>query len=211
MIGFKLSPLTLSVLVMALVNLKKLGKDKNVRFVLVYLLFYFGALSLSDKKIDRYTLALFPPFLLLVSVHISKLKKGTQRKFVLLSLLFTLWVVSTYQPVYSAYYSPLFGGGKKAMEIGVFENSGEFFAQAAQYLNEKEGKSYVAIPNNIDAFAFHYKGFVQVDPNLETEYIVWSHDIDRKEIPKYENCAEIEKEFGTYDLTYVYIFKCATY
>jgi hypothetical protein len=208
-LGFKLSPLALTVLVIAVINFKKVLKFQNIRFVLFYILFYFGALSLSDKKIDRYTLALFPPLLLIVSVYISKLKKGAQRKFVILSLLFTIWVASTYGPVYSAYYSPLFGGGKKALEIGIFENSGEFFAQAAQYLNEKEEKLLVAVPNNIDAFSYHYKGFVHLEPSLETDYVVWSHDIDRKNVPEYENCSEIEKELGTYDLTYVYIFKCS--
>jgi len=210
-IGYKLSPLVLVLLAITALNFKKIWKEGYIKFVLWYLFFYLIALSLSDKKIDRYTLALIPPFLLLVSCYLTKLKKGVQRKFVLLTIIFTLWVAHTYHPVYSGYYSPLFGGAKKALEVGVFENSGEYFAQAAQYLNEKEGKPLVAVPNNVDAFAFHFKGHVQVNPSAQSDYVVWSHDIDRKEVPAYEGCTDIEKKLGTNDLTYVYIFRCASY
>jgi hypothetical protein len=207
-LGFKLSPLTLALFFGVVIKIGKLAKDKNLRFVLLYFLTYITILSVSEKKIDRYTLALFPPILLMVSVFISSLKRTARIKFLVLLILFNVWVIFTYHPVYSAYYSPLFGGAQKALDIGVFENSGEFFAQAAQYLNGKEGKLTVAIPNNIDAFTFHFRGHVQTEPNSETNYMIWSHDIDRKEAPTNEKCANVEKTFGTNKFPYVYVLKC---
>lgn len=205
-LGFKMSPFVLALTVAGLFNIKGYLKHKSLRLVLVYLGTYFVTLSLADKKIDRYALALFPPLILIASYHLQTLKKLTQVTFLTLSITFTIWLVSVHHPVYSSYYSPLFGGGTEAINLGVFENSGEYFAQAAEYLNNKGGRPLVAVPNNIDSFAFYYSGPVTTI-SADGDYIVWSHDIDRKVAPVYMGCV-IETDFSVQDFTYLYIYNC---
>ena len=205
-LSFKLSPFTLALFAAAILNVKAYKKDKNAALIIVYFVVYFAGLSLADKKIDRYALALIPPALLLGAYHLQKLKLLAQVVFLTLSVTFTIWVISVYHPVYSAYYSPAFGGPQNALDIGIFENSGEYFAQAAQYLNKKEDKPLVAVPNNTDAFAFHYKGPVTTVEE-GADYIVWSHDIDRPDRPIYDGC-RLEKSFTVQKFSYLHIYSC---
>ena len=51
---YKLSPLTLILIGAALINVKKLVQDKNIRRIGLYFLIYLAALTASVKKIDRY-------------------------------------------------------------------------------------------------------------------------------------------------------------
>lgn len=207
-LGYKLTPITFALGVISLFLFPLSIKNKPLGFVYMYFFIYLISLSLADKKIDRYVIALFPPIILITAFYISKIGHILQKVIYLIILLTTFWAFDKYNPVYSAYYSPIFGGAKTALELGVFENSGEYFAQAAFYLNEKNGNYVVTVPNNRDSFAYYYKGVTEFEVKPATNYIVWSHDIDRKIPPAYPTCPFIEKTLGNKDMTYVYILKC---
>ena len=190
---FKLSPLTL---ILSPIALFYLSKRKNVynRTLLLLTLFYYFGLTLTGQKIDRYSLVFFPIFLLAISVFLSEHPKFL-KTYVFGALGIFLYAIIIYHPVYSAFYSPHFGGEKQALYMGVYDNSGEYFAQAASYLNAKGRNNYAYIPNNIESFSYYYKGSIQREKDVETNYVVVSLDEDRKYFNDY-GCQNLEKSLG---------------
>ncbi len=175
--------------------------------MLLYLAVYYTFLTLSDKKIDRYVLVLLPALILLVSVLISDLGSKLLGGIVVLCLGFTVWVISVYYPVYSAYYSPLFGGTTKALDMGIYENNGEYFSDAARYLNTKGRDKSVFVPDGVESFLYYYKGNLQRDFDDTTDFVVRSIDIDRKN-PTFEGCSRLEKTFGPTKTPVVFVYVC---
>lgn len=211
-IVYKLSPITLLIFSFAIYSLfksKNLFRHDEILISLIYFFYYLILLSLPQKKIDRYVLVLIFPIVFVVSYYLSGLSKNVVITALNFSAIFMMFVIYLYHPVYSAYYSPIFGGTKKALEIGIYDNSGEYFAQAALYLNTKGRVMYTFVPNNIDAFSFYYKGNVQREFDENTNYIVRSVDIDRKTLND-SNCPTLEKSFGPKGFeNIVGIFKCS--
>lgn len=208
---FKLSPITLLLFLISVIYFLKnfMGKKLsfNVVISVLYFLSYFVSLSYSSQKIDRYVLPMIPPIILIISIFLSRIRTKIIL-FVLLSIfLFTFWLVKTYHPVYSAYYSPIFGGSEKALELSVYDNSGEYFAQTAFYLNKKGRNIKTYVPNNIDSFVFYYKGKLSGSYDDKPDYVVMSQDFDRK-IELNQVCPVVEKTFGPANFKAVYIFRC---
>ncbi|MBU1132829.1 hypothetical protein KKG08_00990, partial [Patescibacteria group bacterium] len=199
-LAFRLSPITFILFIVALWKLRN-SKDFNIHILLFSIFFYYVFLTLASQKIDRYIISFIPLILLLIaSTRFPKI-------VYIIPLVFLAYVALTCYPVYSAYYSPIFGGTKQALKLGLYDNSGEYFSQAATYLNEKGRGKNVYVPDNIESFSYYYKGNLQGQFNEDTDYIVRSLYMDRNEFIE-TRCSSVEKSYGTYvDVVRVYSCK----
>lgn len=188
-----------------IVSAKKYLKNFNVRLILIYLGLYYAVLMVSGKKIDRYVIAMFPALMLLASLYLSDRSERIKKGIVFLSVAFFAGMSIVYYPVYSAYNSPLLGGSKTAIKLGVYDNSGEYFAQAAQYLNQKGREKKVYVPNGESSFFYFYKGDKTI-LREKADFVVVSHDFTRREIENF-GCEKLEKSFGG-DKDVVFVFSC---
>jgi len=164
-------------------------------------------MTFTDQKIDRYALVFFPFILLLISNYLTNVSKRVLTISLGISLLFLGYVIYTYHPVYSAYYSPLFGGTGSALDTGIYDNSGEYFAQAALYLNTKGRDVYTYVPNGFSSFDLFYKGNTQRERTNETNYVVTSYDMQRLN-PVDSVCTILDKSFGSKEHDIVYVWRC---
>ncbi|MBD3366343.1 hypothetical protein GF360_03325 [candidate division WWE3 bacterium] len=212
---FKLSPISLLLFVGFLIQvpIKKSLQNKKAFWILAGLANYLLFLTLSTKKIDRYALVFFPFILLTVAFYIEQLKRAHKNLILALVVLFSGFICLQYFPVNSAYYSPLLGGSPTALKTGVYENSGEYFAQAADYLNTKGRDKTVWIPDNIESFNYYYKGVAVAEWQSQMDYFVTSRDIDRPNglDPSRMNvdvCANLEKVFSDPYEDLVFIYSC---
>ncbi len=203
----KLSPLTLILLFAAIFNFRKLSSNLLVKVVAANLCLYYIVLALAQQKIDRYVVVLIPQILLFISVFLSTQSLKLQKTAVSLALAFIVFVSYLYFPVYSAYYSPIFGGTRGAIKLGVYDNSGEYFAQAAFYLNSKGRDTQVYVPNGIASFMYYYKGVSQRNFNETTDFIVHSLDLTRPNI-KEDKCPYLDKSFGSKEKQIVFVYRC---
>ena len=203
---FKLSPI---VLVLFIAHLKGIFKKSlNEKLVLAYLLVFFVTLSLSDQKIDRYSLALFPPIILLASIMLASLTTSAQKVIVGLSVLLLIYSTYNFYPQFSMYNSPFFGGINTMLNLRVYENSGEYYADAAFYLKQFGRDKKVYVPNNIDSFKPYYNGEIaqEIEPGIN--YEVMSLDIDRV-TPKSEYCSILDKSFGPrFGPPLLFVYRC---
>jgi hypothetical protein len=213
-LGYKLSPLTLMTfgvsLTLAIRSISGKGNGLS-RMLPAYFLAFFLTLTLSAKKIDRYSLSMFQPLILFICIYLTNFKTKMLVIFIAFQLIVSGCIYYLNSQALSGYYSPILGGAETALRLGVYENSGEYFAQAALYLNNK-GRVDVYVPDNYDAFKYYYKGVTTQDLSMATKYVVTSVDFDRK-LPRLINgCTELEKTFGSkYSLPAVYIFSCSLY
>jgi len=183
---------------------RQLFKDRTALFILLNLIGYYFFLTLAHQKIDRYSIALFPSIILLISLFVSTLGKKAQITFVIAAVFLAGFVSYAHYPIYSAYYSPLFGGTSRALEIELYDNSGEYYAQAADYLSNKNRSTNVFVPYNYEAFSYFYNGNMQRGFTEKTNYIVTSVN----HIKEITQCPTLEKTFGSRELEIVYVFKC---
>lgn len=203
---FKLSPIILFLFLLAIYNFKKIKSFELFTIVLVVIL-YLGSLSASDQKIDRYSLVFFQPIILISSVYLSTTSKRFQNIAVIFSLIFVVVISFIYNPQYSAYYNPLLGGTKSAIENGIYENGGTYFYDAAKLLNQLDPQKKVYVPNNIEAFSMFYNGKTLRDPQVSRDYVVVSLDIDRKSFNNL-GCENLIQAFGPLDYKVVAIYSC---
>jgi hypothetical protein len=98
------------------------------------------------------------------------------------------------------------GGESGAISKGYYDNSGEYFAQAASYLNNYE-KLKIYIPNNFESFKYLSKHEILLNPD-GADYFIFSLDSKRYQTPDL-TCGPLEKSFGPrFDEPVVYIYKC---
>ena len=201
----KSSPLTLAFLLLALVNIRNLKTVWGFKYVLLYLVTFFVLLTIPTRKVDRYFIALLPPIILLISLYVSGLQLITRFLFLLASAVFMVWVSQKYYPMYSAYYSPVVGGTGGALKMGLYSNSGEYYSQAAFYLNTLGRKTHVLVPFNVDTFRYYFKGVLDGSFTPQTDYVVTSttHFTD---VP--QTCTTKVKMFGPKNENVVAVFKC---
>ncbi len=201
---FKTSPL---LLIAGMFSLLKTYKEKN-RYVLslvTYILFLTLILTYADQKIDRYSIAFFPSLVLLAAFTLSRTKNLVLILLMVGQTVFFSWVSVIYYPVYSTYINPMYGH-KFVLNAGFYENSGEYFSNAAFYLNTKGRSVYTQVPNNVESLRPYYKGnltWFQED----AEYIVYSLDFDRKAFPAIRDC-KIERYFGNSLYKPVAVYAC---
>jgi len=211
MLALRLSPITLVIFFLGLwTRFRPHSVPSTKSFesnIMIYSIFiYYLFLTLANQKIDRYVVS-FIPFILLISAsYVSGAGKKLKTVFLGLPLLFFILISWKYYPVYSAYYSPIFGGTKTAIKLGLYDNSGEYFAQVASYLNGKGRDINVYVPNNVESFSYYYKGNLQHEFNEETNYIVRSLYMNRNEFVE-PNCPTIEKSYGI-GIDIVRIYTC---
>jgi hypothetical protein len=202
----KISPIVTGLLVLSFFKIKKFSIYTMA--ILLYLLFFLITLTLADQKIDRYAIALFPPILLLAAILFEQFDEQIKRIIIFAHLLLLIIIIFIYHPVYSAFYDPLIGGTNTALNLGLYENSGEYMSNAAFYLNQKGREVKVFVPYNIDSFKYYFNGVLTSDYSTDVDYIVISKDIDRTDL-KPEYCYNIEKAFGPkFGPEVVYIYKC---
>lgn len=204
---YKLSPLTLFLIIFIFVFKNDfLKKFENLVIFLVFLI-NFVFLSISDQKIDRYSLVFFSPILLLISIFVSSVSLKFKKLILSASFAFSIFVAVFYSFQFSAYYSPIFGGSKGALDLGIYENGGSYFNEAAFFLNKNYPGKNILVPDNYEAFSLFYNGKSQREKLSDTDFIVTSLDIDRKEF-NFQNCQENIALFGPIDKKVVSIFKC---
>lgn len=209
---FKLSPMTLLLFLSSLwANFQRSRISKEDFYktfaVLIYFLTYLLVLSLSVKKIDRYLIALIPPLLLYISIFLQRL--NPKNLFLILAgvLLFTFAAKSSFAPVYSAYYSPLFGTSPSyaAYDKGFYNNSGEYFAQAAFTMNNIVDRQKVWVPYNRDSFDFYFKRDTFKDFDGSQSFAVVSIDHLEEGL---QQCSELLYTFGPKKEAVVFVLHC---
>jgi len=203
---FKLSPITLTIFIGAIISFKKIFQDKKIRFIIIYILFYYVVLTITRKNIDRYIISMFPSMILMGTVFLNTKKKKIIRFVLGLSVVYILFSTYVYYPVYSAYYSTLFGGTKTAFKLGIYDNSGEYFAQAARYLNSKGRDVKVFVPHGEASFDFYFKGKRVGSLAERPNFVVVSLDTDRS--VNNLGCRKFEQGFGSREAEIVNIFAC---
>jgi hypothetical protein len=203
---FKLSPVTVLLFLMGLWKLRK-SADSVVRTFIVALAVYYLVFIPATQKIDRYVVMFYPSIFILLGVFVSELSSKLQKAIIATSLLCFTWATVTFYPLYSAYYSPIFGGSQAAMSLGIYENSGEYFAQAADYLNVKGRDIKVYVPDNVDSFRYYFNGNLVGSYEDLPDYVVRSLDIDRDSAID-PICPTTEYMFGNKQLSSVYVQRC---
>jgi len=213
-LGYKLSPVILAAFVISLAAFARqlrFRKSEQGWNILAYLFIFWLILTLASKKIDRYSLALIPPLILFMSVYLAKVKIKYLAIIIAAQLLVLGHFYVTHFPALSGYYSPILGGTQSALNLHVYDNSGEHFAQAAYYLNNKS-RSDIYIPNNLEAFRYFYEGSSMSAFATSVGYVVTSVDFDRKSSPVINECSTLEKSFGPKDSTpVVFIYRCPVF
>lgn len=209
--SYKLSPGLLIAFLVSVMLFIKRGKERGEMqnyFILAYLLTFILVLTLSSKKIDRYALALFQPLILFTAISVKRLGGRLSLGLVGLQVVACGFLYWCNYPVLSGYYSPVFGGAQKALDLGVYENSGEYFAQAAHYINNLDS-SEVYVPDNYDSFKYFYSGTAVIKVSPNTRFAVTSVDFDRKSPRNILGCDRLEKTFGPkLSRPVVYVFRC---
>ncbi|KKS31201.1 hypothetical protein A2380_03250 [candidate division WWE3 bacterium RIFOXYB1_FULL_43_24] len=201
---FKTSPLLLFAGIYSLLRVYR-EKNKYILALVTYFLILIVFLTVADQKIDRYSIAFFPTLILIVAYTLSKAKNSILALLLVGQSVFFLWATITYYPVYSAYINPIFTH-KFVLNAGFYDNSGEYFSNAAFYMNKKGRNLYTQVPNNMESFKPYYKG--NLTPLLEdADYVVYSLDFDRKYFPEIPHC-RIENYFGNRLYKPVAVYAC---
>ncbi len=158
---FRLTPLTLLGLVVALIFVigwagqrAKIQDDSGwqwwgVVLLLLYSLFFMGAMMMGAKKYDRYLMPIFPTldlvagvgwFWLLTWVRSRWPQTNTQQAAIMaggvLLLLIQAFTTLPHLPYYYTYYNPLFGGGAQAANF-IRVGFAEGLDKVARYLETK--------------------------------------------------------------------------
>ena len=128
-------------------NSKYKNYTQILSWTLFFIVFNIAILSIPEKIKDRYLINLYPPMSVLVALFWYKCY--VSKKFIkyFVSGVFVFFYILTaykYHPVYSFYHSELIGGPKGLEYFGLpIKNRGEFYAQAAKYINKKDAKPEV--------------------------------------------------------------------
>ena len=174
-LGFRLSPLVLPLLVVSLVLLVlawRQKKDIRLPFVgLSFVLFFTVMVSLAAKKGERYLLPVFPladivaawTIVFLVGAWTRQARHRLRWQRVgygaaVLLVLFSSILWLRLAPHYGAYFDPLLGGGPAAAQAFPF-GQGEGLDLAAGYLNDKKkSNELLAISFYPEQFSYYFDG-----------------------------------------------------
>ncbi len=200
----RFSPVTVVLFIFSFFYAKKDYSSKQLLYI--YLVLYFLFFSISVKKIDRYLVSFLPPLLLLNAIFLYNLNSTIKRVVLVAVTIVSGAFFYLYFPVFSSFYSPLyFGGTINALNLGLYTNSGEYFANAAFYLNKKGRDVKTYLPSNYETFSYYYKGKAFRNFSDDMNYVVVS--INRlNRVPS--KCNTPEASFGSRLFKEVFIFKC---
>ena len=203
----KLSPVILVLLAGYVKKLpERFGSFYDRAIMLMFLLYYIF-LTLSDQKIDRYSIAMFPSLILLSAIKMSELDLKPLKIVLFGSAVSLVLAIYVHFPQFSSYYSPIFGGTVSAFRFGIYDNSGEYYADAARYLNQQGRDTSVFIPNGVSSFTYYYKGNLVNQVDAETDFVVSSLDLTRPEFETY-GCHTLKQSFGTRYNELVRVYAC---
>ncbi len=207
------------------INRKKYSNTENNFFYwsLAYLFFNLIILTIPDKTKDRYLINLYPPMLFISAITFYEILnlKAKSIKYFAITLITALYIFALYRnyPVYSFYYSELIGGPSGITKIGMsIKNRGEYYAQAAEYINTtnlkaEETNAVVAHREQVRTFEPFYYGKLYTNPGLlpdkaSVDYIISRPDMNYL-IP--DQYCKLEKTFGPKDpLGYqeIFVYRC---
>ena len=123
-------------------------KNDSLKFTVYlfgfFILFFIG-LNLSEKKTDRYLIAVYPALIVASSVfyfYVWELIKTKYQRVILVSLIcllsvYNLVILYLIHPYYFAFYNPLYGGIQKARYEIYLNPGGTGAFEVAKYLNSK--------------------------------------------------------------------------
>ncbi|OGC50070.1 hypothetical protein A2716_01205 [candidate division WWE3 bacterium RIFCSPHIGHO2_01_FULL_40_23] len=207
---FKVSPLMFLLTALTIFNLRKKENLKPIFLILFYCLLYYIPLSISVKKIDRYLIPVFPAVFLLVSIFLDSVNVKLQKITVGIYLLASFLITYLYIPVYSAYYSPLFGSSNGALRFNIYTNSGQYFAQAALYANQNLKGKEIFVPYNKESYYYLYKEKSNMRDKLEktTDFTVLSFNKLSSEKKLQKKCPVVGAKFGSKLEGIVLILNC---
>lgn len=205
----KTSPITLVLFIAALLNIKKIKDSYLFNIVFLYILCYLAAFTISDQKIDRYLVSVLLPIMLICAYFLVFFAKKYLKTTVIFCVSFFVYVSYVYFPVYSAYYSPIILSDIFVANSIFYDNSGEFFAQAAFYLNTKDRDNVIYIPYNVETFSHYSKSKVSSEYVDNFNYLVFSKNNLKKvsNIINDNNCIP-DTTFGSKLNAIVYVYKC---
>ena len=207
------------------INRKKYTNSENKFFywTLAYLAFNLVILTIPEKTKDRYLINLYPPMLFVSAITFYEILniKAKSIKYAVVTLVTAAYMFSLYRnyPVYSFYYSELIGGPSGITKLGMsIKNRGEYYAQAAEYINTSNPKAVetnavVTHREQVRTFEPFYYGKLYTNPGLlpdkaNVDYIVSRPDMNYL-IP--DQYCKLEKSFGPKDpLGYqeVFVYRC---
>ena len=191
--------------------------------VLIYFIVYYLALSIPSKLKDRYLVELIPSYIIFATYAFTAIYNSLAKtgRIVMLTIVGLLILLNLYRyyPVYSFYFTDFVGGPAGIEKLGLpVTNRGEYYIQAALYINEKDG----AVDDNVyflnDAklptfsTAFIGKAYADVgnlEDNAQVHYVV-GHKRSDSYIPR-DKC-KLEISFGPHNpLGYgeVEVYRCA--
>lgn len=196
--------------------------SKYVPLILIYLVVYYILLSIPNKSRDRYLAELIPMFVFFAGYLFSLISLRKAYLNILLFFVLAIFygsVISRYHPVYSFYYSELIGGPKGLLSVSIYPMiRGEYYAQAAQYLNDNdpdiENKTaWVLNAGSLDSFRYYFKGksirnTVGMKPTDKIDYVI----VRFNDIDKFKDYCPTIQTFGPkypYEFDAMYIVDCS--
>jgi hypothetical protein len=195
-----------------------------IKYSLMFTVFNIVVLTIPDKTIDRYIFNFFPAFMAVACYPIYLLIKNDKAKiiklffFILLGCFYIITLIR-YYPAYSYYYTELIGAQTGLYKLGfAIKNRGEYYAQAAQYINKTDSEAINKITvltsrEQIRTFQPFFYGTTFTTPKLAPDNKNVDYVISRPEhdhiVPK--DLCKVEKGFGpkapfAYDA--VILYKC---
>jgi len=192
-------------------------------WVLISLVVILITLSIPSKVKDRYLINAYPQISLISTVaiyYLIKQKKKLVRNITIGILVFMYAItIYRYYPVFSEYYTDFIGGpiGRERLGLNV-TNRGEYYAQAARYINKIDDRPYnrnVVVSHRAQdkTFGKFFYGQTFTNPkflpdNHFADYITIRNDrLDQ--VPK-DSCKPL-KSFGPKDpfgYTVITVYKC---
>lgn len=158
-------------------NTKIKETNKNLLYLLIFVIIYTILLTLPSKKFDRYLIGIFAPINIFAAFGWLSLYSWISIKFPqkerrnLLASIMVLAIglqmivsLPTY-PYYFSYYNPIMGGPQKAQEK-VQIGWGEGIDQAARYLNQKKNAKDLHVTSwyYLGCFSYFFHGHTRPMP-----------------------------------------------
>ena len=183
---------------------------KNLLFIaLIYYFVYYISLSIPTKLKDRYIVVYIPYLVLIASLtyyYLLEIFSYKLKKILIVStILYYLFIGWVNYPVYSFYYSELLGGAKGITSLGYnVINRGEYYIQAANYLNSIEGVN----PESLNVISYGGSIIITFEPAFQGKAInkagflldnedgdYWLSLYEHLDYVPYDYCT-LEKTFG---------------
>jgi len=215
-------------IILTMISLVLINKEKNQKLKTVfytfgfYIVYYFLVMSIPSKQMTRYvTIAM--PFLLFLSTYafykIIQTIKQQKYLYTLLAFLVIYYAVTLYCifPNFSTYHTDLLGGMNGYAKMKKPLNDGEFYLQAAEFLNNYAGNDVrnsimISKSDNKDAsFRFAFLGQTHTQITKDKKFARVFYAIDYDEVDRVPNdCALIHGVGHNWPdkFDFVKIFEC---